>query len=503
MCQKLDLFLGKNGDALPNIMGMTGIALLTVIVSIAVLVFKNKEKDFEILDKSINLYKIVNARYFLFYLFLVYVPLLLWFISPPLLRFVGIIVWLIGIVLMAKVLLRAGDWIGAERKRFKIRFDYLQGLKEPEEIISSWHSVWEVEGMDAYKEEKKFFIIFSSTIDKLLNDNVEKIRVALGLISDFNLFIDKRSVALLVIFKEFFPKNLDWHFSVWEKRHQVINEKDKSFEWATYNQLSSTLSFTLEKVEERALKEGQPYSFFNAFEAHVEKYKKHSAERKRGGKEYYVEEIIPVFFNTLVENMKDSSNMYDIWGHYFPSNWKITMENIKEPENYVSRMLWSTFSYWASSRILGLMQYDNVLTNVANNLFPRSCPILWARILAFAMRSWSGNRMESLIEGPQNFGGVGRPSAGWMGDSEEAEKKVREDMARQNEEEEKETIALALCLFGRRYEFTEKGLNEYIKELEDMAEKYNNDRGMESERKEYFRIFKMLQDACREKSVKK
>ncbi len=95
------LFLKQSGDLL-NILGMVGIALLTVLIPIAVAIFNNK-KDFEVLDRNVILDHVVNARYFLIYLALVYAPILLWDGPPYSLRFLGLVAWGAGIYFIAMV----------------------------------------------------------------------------------------------------------------------------------------------------------------------------------------------------------------------------------------------------------------------------------------------------------------------------------------------------------------------------------------------------------------
>src|SRR3990167_6439379 len=94
--------LKQSGDLL-NILGMIGIALLTVLIPVAVAIFNDK-KEFEDLDKNVILDHVVRARYFLVYLTLIYMPLILWAGSSQTLRLFELILWGIGIYLVATVL---------------------------------------------------------------------------------------------------------------------------------------------------------------------------------------------------------------------------------------------------------------------------------------------------------------------------------------------------------------------------------------------------------------
>lgn len=159
-------FLKQTGDLL-NILGMVGIALLTILIPIAVAIFNDK-KDFEVLDRNVILDHVVTARYFLIYLALVYAPILIWGGAPFTLRILGLITWVIGIYFIARVLINAYHWM--KGNKFMLRFDYLRKLNNPKDMEESWRSVWEAKNINT-QNEREFFTIFSSTIDNLLRNN--------------------------------------------------------------------------------------------------------------------------------------------------------------------------------------------------------------------------------------------------------------------------------------------------------------------------------------------
>jgi len=158
--------LKQSGDLL-NILGMVGIALLTVLIPIAVAIFNDK-KDFEVLDRNVILDHVVNARYFLIYLALVYTPILLWASSPYSLRFLELVAWGVGIYFIAMVLINSYHWM--KGNKFMLRFDYLRKLNNPKDMEESWRSVWEAKNINT-QNEKEFFTIFSTSIDNLLKNN--------------------------------------------------------------------------------------------------------------------------------------------------------------------------------------------------------------------------------------------------------------------------------------------------------------------------------------------
>lgn len=316
----------------------------------------------------------------------------------------------------------------------------------------------------------------------------DKIRAASKLLDDFNSFVDNRSTVFLVILPEFFPKFLEWHFTIWEKEYQLLSKKDKLHEWSTYSELSRALDSILKKVEERTLKEGHSFSFFKSFESHVEKHKERFIDGEGGKKFYYVESIIPIFFTTLTENIKKSPESHDIWDHYFPSSWKITKENIQKQENYVSRVLLNNFLHWAQGRMWGSTdkeKFDEVLDDVASNLFPSVEPILWAKLLTFLMRPWANNnRMKSLVEEGTNFGFVSRVMVGDYISAEQSSQELQKHIESQGNA----TLELAMFLFSR--EFTKEKLNSFISGLKEL--KYDKDSREEARRKEFISIFEKM-----------
>jgi len=316
---------------------------------------------------------------------------------------------------------------------------------------------------------------------------IEKLKTASKLLDDFNAFVDNRSTIFLVILPEFFPKFLEWHFSIWEKEYQLLSKKDKLHEWSAYSELSRALDSILKKVEEKTLKEGHSFSFFKNFESHVEKHKEKFVDGEGNKKFYYVKSVIPVFYLTFVENIKKSSESHDIWDYYFPNSWKITKENIQKQENYVSRVLLNNFLHWSQSKIWGSTvkeKFDEVLDEVASNLFPSVEPILWAKFLTLLMRPWANNnRMKSLVEQGANFG-FNRTVVGDYVSTE----KLSQELYKHMESQSNATIELALFLFP--HEFTKEKLNSFISELKEL--KYTKDSREEARRKEFISIFEKM-----------
>jgi len=153
-----------------DILQVIGMAFLTILIPIAIAIFGDK-KEFEVLDRNVILDHVVQAKFFLFYLGLIFLPLLFWDISPAWLRFIELTIWAIGIYFMLKISINSYYWM--KGNKFSLRFNYLKKLKDLKDLEESWHSVWETEKINP-QNERKFFEILSSTIEQLLKTDERK-----------------------------------------------------------------------------------------------------------------------------------------------------------------------------------------------------------------------------------------------------------------------------------------------------------------------------------------
>ena len=276
---------------------------------------------------------------------------------------------------------------------------------------------------------------------------------------------------------------MEWHYLVWKSEYELLNSENLN-KWGDYSEISRSLDSILKKVTEKSLKAGHNYSFFRRFEDHVEKYKNKHVEH--GEKKYhYSSSVIPLFYNSFVENIRSAPDKYDIWNHYFPSEWKITKKNLQNPENVVSLVLYNNFQQWLGSRIWrsgSEEKHDILLEEISSNLFPSLDPMLWAKILTLIFRPWvDGNRMLSLVKEGTSFGHIGRVYSGFR-DSEED---LRNDWRESIKAQEHEALELALFLYGNY--LTKERLGSFLKELEIL--KLEAGSREEGRRQEYIAIF--------------
>jgi amino acid transporter len=161
---------GVAGESdLPAILLGIVVAYLTILISVAIAIFI-EQKEFEALDRNVILDHVIKAKCLLLYLGLTFLPLLFWNGSLPWTRILEIIFWIIGVFFITKILINAYHWM--KGNKFRLRFDYLRGLRNRQDMEEAWRSVWQ-SGKINFQNEQELFNIFHSTVNRLL-ENDEK-----------------------------------------------------------------------------------------------------------------------------------------------------------------------------------------------------------------------------------------------------------------------------------------------------------------------------------------
>ena len=164
------ILVGVDGDSdLPAILLGIVVAYLTILISVAIAIFSEK-KEFEALDRNVILDHIIKAKSLLLYLGFAFLPLLFWNGSLPWTRLLEIVFWIIGAFFITKILIDAYHWM--KGNKFRLRFDYLRGLRNRQDMEEAWRSVWQTENIN-FQNEQEFFNIFHSTVNRLL-ENAER-----------------------------------------------------------------------------------------------------------------------------------------------------------------------------------------------------------------------------------------------------------------------------------------------------------------------------------------
>jgi len=475
---------------LPNIIQGIGLALLTILIPLAIAVLadiyqkrKDKEKEFVYLDLHVILDNVFNIKLLILSVFLIFLPMFFWDILIGSYRLIAIILTSIGIILVTVIIIKVYHWI--KGNIFDFRFSYLKKVKKHDDLGIVWKSIWEVAKID-FQKEKEFCKIFFSKIDHLIGLPKNSLEITSKLLNDFYNFINKRSIILLVVPENAFPKILEWHFKAWQNKYiyikKYLNNKNKSKSSLNYSEILRVLHSILSNIEERSFKEQDAFSFFIHFKKHAKKYKDQLVGN--GNKHYYIRYLFDLFYKVFFKYIEKAnfSEMEPIWDQDFPKEWKISKINLVDKENKLfSNLSLRCFQNWALHRIIQTKEEkDFVLGEVSSNLFPEVDPNLWAKLLIFTFPRFKG-KVKLAIEKPWDFGPISRVIFYSTEEDEEIDKKIFEDM----KQEKQKTYELACLLFKK--EFSKENLKQYIKEIKDL--KYPEGSDEENEKIEWSDFF--------------
>lgn len=441
-------------------------AILTLLISFAIGIFIHHLGDGErkgnFLDLHVALDYVWLFKPSLFILIIVVIsPFFMGNENLNIKAFVFVL-WALALIGLLWILLRLYAWVKGDKDDFRRK--YLSDFpKSPRDKIVSWGDFWSTDtNVGSRFIEKDFFVPFSTEIDTLLrSDRNDDWKTLQKLLDGFVSKIQNRNKTFLLVFPEFFPKILEWHFILWKKQYsefakdeaQVSPRKTDHHIFEVDQLVDSIINY----VTKEALigTSGNAFSYFKTLEDHVEKYQE---ELIVGEKHTYLYiEQIPIYedcFNIIPQ----SQESYNVWGHYFPKSWKITISNLEK--NKISNVWYRRFLDWSQSRLWKEgNEWDKEMEELLKELFPSVDPITWAKIYTFVLRTWSGSRVKSVIKKGINFGYAGRVYPGSGDDTEDG-------FAKLYEAEVEATLDLALYLFGRV--FTKENLMEWFKELESL-----------------------------------
>ncbi len=461
-----------------NYMQSIGLALLAILIPFAIAILtdilqkkRHKDKEFSDLDLHVALDNIIRIKYLLLYVVLVFVPPIFWRIAPLMPECILFVPWIVGFIAtwvislvgnvgLAKTIVRQYSWTKGNVWDFRI--SYLKSLTTVKDLEIVWRSVWETENIDTQKE-KQCFEIFSSVIDKMLQNTCKEnsLKSISNFLSNFSLFIKHRPINFLFS-QEVFPKILEWHYTVWAKQQHLLGKENLQKEWAHYSEVLRFLDTLMAIIEERALKEHvESYLFFHYLNQHCGVYKNHQE---------YLSHLLDNFYRIFFEHIHESPGRHSIWMHYFPAEWKITKNNLEKENNSITLISLANFLHWASERIFGAKEkYDFVLDDANRNLFPEVDPITWAELIIFVLSPYDpANRIRSIINKPWSFGFIGRTKI-FVGEEPDYRKSHETEL--RNTFELLYTVAKFQPLFNQ---FSEENLKIYISELKSLEYESNS-----------------------------
>jgi len=452
-----------NYEPLSQLMQGAGMAVLTLLISFAIGIFinhlDNRERKGSFLDLHVALDYVWRFKYSVVLLLLVEIVPFFMGVNNIWLQVFFFTIWIVALVGLIRILFRLYEWVKGDKNNSRIK--YLSDFpKSKRDKIVSWLDLWSTDtNLDNRFNEKDFFIPFSEEIDSLIkSEDKDDLNLLSKLLEGYLSNIEKRNKTFLIVFPEFFPKVLEWHFILWKKQYSEFSKEKTERPYSNHHlfETDHVIDQIIKFVTKEALigDNAHPFSYFKALEVHIEMYQNVTIE----GKEHiysYLDQM-PIYedcFNMIPL----SQNSYEIWGHYFPDDWKIKISNLEK--NKISNIWYSRFLDWSQSRIHNnKTEWDKEMEELSKELFTSVDPITWAKIYTFVIRPWSNSRIKSVIEKRVNFGYAGRFISSWGDDDESNFSKIYEV-------ELETTFDLAMYLFGNRV-FTKDNLNKWIEELD-------------------------------------
>lgn len=464
---------------LPELMQGAGVAVLTLLVSFAIGIIiehlKDRESNGNILDLHVALDHVWQFKLTVIYLLITVISPFLMSIDNIGMKSVIFLVWASGMYGLVQILFRLYKWVKNDRNDY--RKSYLSTFTvNTESGTVPWASFWS-SGQNSTDRftEKEYFLIFSKQVGDLLGSlSAEQWQTAKHLLGSFIENIEKRNKTFLLVFPEFFPKILEWHYLVWHEQYSKFEKggNRKMDIGTSVIEIDFLLDQIIKFLTKEALlgKSVGSFSYFDTLKEHFDKYK--DSEIEGDQHRYLYLESIPIY-EDLFESIPLSSESYTIWDSYFPIEWKVTASNLKT--STASRVWLHRYIQWSQSRIWKDREgWDKNLEEISAELFPEVEPMLWAKIYSFVFSPWSDSRVKNMVERPLNFGLAGRVVSGWGDDFDVQSGKLYEEY-------EKNSYTLAQQLFGNLY--TEKNLNMWIEELRALSYPDQSD---ESRRRDYF-----------------
>jgi hypothetical protein len=452
-----------NYAPLPELMQGAGTAILTLLISFAIGIIlhhmNDRNKAGGLLDLHVALDYVWMFKPSLAPLLIVVTLPFFMGVESTAVQSAILVVWLIGLSFLIWIVVRLYGWVKGDKHPPRLK--YLANFpKNTNDKIVSWNDLWSTSQTHTRFAEKDYFIAFSNQVDALLKQETEKSwHIIAQLLTDFHTHIDKRDRVFLLVFDEFFPKILEWHYKVWSKyysqysKENIVN-KDK----LTYKAFESDL--VIDQIIRYVTKEalvgpnGHAFSYFDTLKEHIEAHKDFVIDGTEQTYEYI--RFIPIYEDCF-EFIPQSPDSYNIWEHYFPSEWKINLSNLTTSP--VARTWLNRYFDWAQSRIWKQSEeWDKQLDDLNKGLFDSVDPITWAKIHTFVFRPRKDNetKMETMVKHGTNFGYSGRTFSGWGDDFETKYRQLQE-------EEIENTINLALHIFSKV--FTESNIKVWQSEL--------------------------------------
>jgi len=331
-------------------------------------------------------------------------------------------------------------------------------------MIRAWNSFWSEKSTYNEREFTKKFI---NHVDQAIESKRYGLAVMLAQAYEKNL--DKRD--RFSIGYEILPKLFEWHQKFWESEQKWLNRENykervlKSFSAKHFPTFKKWIASFLNKsyskddffwnwhyfqqglfpaVAKALLQDGHgPYQLFTSFKKHIDdavaKLEKIEDEDKKQRWWNYIMGLFGSFCPMFFDTIDSVPSNYDIWHHYFPADWKVTIANSK---NRAPRVILHEFLEWAQKRIFkeNPENYDKDLSEVANGIFPNAHHSLFPAFITLLFAS----EIKYAVQKESNFSLI-NTGMSWSG--EISEEQIQEMFRQQDQSQKRETIDIIFEYF--------------------------------------------------------
>ena len=389
-------------------------------------------------------------------------------------KIISIVITLIIVIIFGRFFKKTLRFSEGYRPEFEISF--LKNLKlskilfwrnklKMERMVRAWNSFWSEK---LNHNEKGYASIFISHIDTAIE--MGEFELTIQLSKSYVNNIEKRDVFLIGY--EILPKVFQWNELLWKKeqyflttyalekkihsvfsqRHfptfrkwvlkilnRIYKKKDYFWNWSYFEQAF------LPPIMKILLNDGHGlFEFFTVFKKHIDEseVKLNTITDKNNTERYwnYIVSVFSSFCQPFFENINDARYKFDIWGHYFPKEWKITSQNSSKR---IPRIFLHEFEKWALARIFEKKEsgFDDKLSEVVGGLFPSVHSDLFPAFLVLLYSS----EVKYSIEKDSNIFFVNNMIS-WSGDKTDEE--INEMRNGLDSSQKDETIRIIYLYFG-------------------------------------------------------
>ena|SRR3989338_2085505 len=450
--------------ATPTLIHSIGLVLISIFVGAILFIYTARYEGMQDWDKSVILKKVANARDFLVYLALIFIPPFFWDFGLWARIFIVFCAGA-GVYHLIRQLKCLYLWItdleGTDLTHLPL--GYRQTLREEyqtEAIDADRTKIWSMtwgKKTDPGMESRLITSFFKQVVSMAQSNDWLRLRDYLQIYNAGRLNREIKHwhntrvtlEALLVV-----------HY----REHEVTNSNDGNNDHIYCGHLiSELLSFYISAP----LTSGVSFVVFDTLKNHLKDYNEMYIQ-------YFVNDIHQVLFESIVE----SRERYNIWNSHFPQDWKVTENHLRD--NAVARSMFRSYIEWLQTRIGSRDDWDKTLDEVSRELLPDLYTSWWAELITYLIRPFGDSRIMSLFETGPNFGFIGHTIGG--GGSME---NLEQQMVEATRKEQENTIDF----FLRHFSIDKKEIGSSIQTLETIKPK---DEKQKLRKRKLLEIFRAL-----------